>query len=157
MAAAAYFDQIQKIYIAFYQRPADPAGLRHWADKVNDAGGDLSPLINTFATSPEAVRLYGTIDASTIGSVIDSLYLALYDRAPDTAGRQFFMDGFSTGVFTPASIALAVLAGARSSDAVAIEHKLQVANEFTQQVDGRPLSDPAFGDSSGVNASDFVG
>ena len=70
MAAAAYFDQIQKIYIAFYQRPADPAGLRHWADKVNDAGGDLSPLINTFATSPEAVRLYGTIDASTIGSVI---------------------------------------------------------------------------------------
>ena len=30
MAAAAYFDQIQKIYIAFYQRPADPAGLRYW-------------------------------------------------------------------------------------------------------------------------------
>ena len=29
MAAAAYFDQIQKIYIAFYQRPAAPAGLRH--------------------------------------------------------------------------------------------------------------------------------
>ncbi len=153
MAAAAYFDQIQKIYIAFYQRPADPAGLRYWAGKVNDAGGDLSPLINAFATSTEAVKLYGTIDASTIGGVIDSLYLALYDRAPDTAGRQFFMDGFSAGVFTPASIALAVLAGARSSDAVAIEHKLQVANEFTQQVDGRPLSDPAFGDSSGVNAS----
>ncbi len=152
MAAAAYFDQIQKIYIAFYQRPADPAGLRYWAGKVNDAGGDLGQVINAFAASTEANTLYGAIDASTIGGVIDSLYLALFNRPPEAAGRQFYIDSMAAGTFTPASIALAVLVGAQERDNDAIAHKLQVANEFTQQVDGRPLSDPAFGDSSGVNA-----
>ena len=109
MAAAAYFDQIQKIYIAFYQRPADPAGLRYWAGKVNDAEGDLSQIINAFAASTEANTLYGAIDASTIGGVIDSLYLALFDRPPEAAGRQFYIDSMAAGTFTPASIALAVL------------------------------------------------
>lgn len=153
MAAAAYFDQIQKIYIAFYQRPADPAGLLYWAGKADDAGGDLGQIINAFAASPEANTLYGAIDASTIGGVIDSLYLALFNRAPEPAGRQFYIDSFAAGTFTPSSIALAVLVGAQERDSDAIGHKLQVANEFTQQVDGRPLSDPAFGDGSGINAS----
>ncbi len=153
MAAATYFDQIQKIYIAFYQRPADPAGLRYWASKADDAGGDLGQIINAFATSTEANTLHGAIDASTIGGVIDSLYWALFNRAPEPAGRQFYIDSFAAGTFTPASIALAVLVGAQERDNDAIEHKLQVANEFTQQVDGRPLSDPTFGDGSATNAS----
>ncbi len=31
MAYTDYFDEVQSIYIAYYQRPADPAGLRYWA------------------------------------------------------------------------------------------------------------------------------
>lgn len=113
----------------------------------------MSQVIDAFATSSEASALYGNIDASNIGGVIDSLYLALFNRAPDPAGRQFYIDSLAAGTFTPASIALAVLVGAQESDSAAIDHKLQVANEFTQQVDGRPLSDPAFGDNKGTNAS----
>ena len=69
MAATQYFEQVQKIFIAFYQRPADPAGLKYWAQRVDAAGGDFGAVIDAFASSPEAVALYGTIDAATIGTV----------------------------------------------------------------------------------------
>ena len=73
MAAAQYFEQVQKIFIAFYQRPADPAGLKYWADRVDVAGGKIESVIDAFATSAEAKALYGTIDATNIGAVIDKL------------------------------------------------------------------------------------
>ena len=138
MAAAQYFEQVQKIFIAFYQRPADPAGLKYWAQRVDAAGGDFGAVIDAFAASPEAVALYGAIDATTIGTVIDKLYLALFNTAPDAAGKKFYVDGFIAGTFSAGTIALNVLNGATGDDAVAVANKVQVANNFTQQVDGRP-------------------
>lgn len=153
MAFAAYLDAVQKIYIAFYQRPADPAGLRYWAQRMDAAGGDQAAVIDAFATSPEAVALYGPIDASTIGTVVDAIYLALYNRAPDADGKKFYVDGFNAGTFTPGTIALNILNGASNDDAVAIANKLVVANQFTQQVDGRALTNPDFGIGSSFNVT----
>lgn len=153
MAAATHFQTVQKIYIAFYQRPADPAGLKYWADRIDVAGGDASAVVAAFANSPEAVALYGTIDATTIGSVVDKIYMALFNKAPDAAGKQFYVDGFNAGTFTPGTIALNVLNGATGDDAVAVNNKAQVANSFTQQVDGRALTDASFGTGNSFNAT----
>ena len=153
MAAAQYFDQVQKIFIAFYQRPADPAGLKYWADRMDAAGGDIGQVIDAFASSAEATSLYGPINATTIGSVVDSLYMALFNVAPDAAGKQFYVDGFADGTFTAGTIALAVLNGAQNNDLIAVNNKVQVANEFTQQVDGRAFADPYFGTGNSFNAT----
>ena len=159
MAAAQYFEQVQKIFIAFYQRPADPAGLKYWAERVDAAGGDINQVINAFASSPEAVDLYGAIDATTdaaaIRTVIDKLYLALFDAPADfdAAGKQFYVDGFMAGTFTAGSIALSVLNGAQNDDLIAVNNKVQVANEFTQQVDGRAMSDAYFGNGTSFNVT----
>lgn len=153
MAAAAYFDTVQKIFIAFYQRPADPAGLKYWADRIDAANGDAAAVVSAFATSPEAVTLYGTIDATTIGAVIDKIYLALFNTAPDAAGKKFYVDGFTAGTFTAGTIALNILNGATNDDAVAIANKLQVSNTFTQQVDGRALTSPYFGTGTSFSAT----
>lgn len=153
MAATQYFEQVQKIFIAFYQRPADPAGLKYWAQRVDAAGGDFGAVIDAFASSPEAVALYGAIDATTIGTVIDKLYLALFNTAPDAAGKKFYVDGFIAGAFSAGTIALNVLNGAQNDDLVAVQNKVQVANEFTQQVDGRPLTDAYFGTGAGFNVT----
>ena len=64
----AYFTDVQKIYIAFYQRPADPAGLRYWAQRMEAAGGDQAAVIDAFANSAEATDLYGAINSTTIGA-----------------------------------------------------------------------------------------
>ena len=153
MAAANYFDQVQKIYIAFYQRPADSAGLVYWANRIEAEGGSINAVVSSFANSPEANTLYGTIDATTIGSVIDQIYMALFNRAPDAAGKQFYVDGFAAGTFTPGQIALDVLNGASGDDSVAVLNKVQVANNFTQLVDGRPLSDAYFGTGNSFSAT----
>jgi len=135
MAASTYFDAVQKVYIAFYQRPADPAGLYYWAQRVDAAGGDMTAVINAFATSEEAGRLYGPIDSTTIGTVIDNVYQALFNRDPDAEGKQFYVDGFTQGTFTAGTIVLDILNGAKNSDAVAIQNKLEAANLFTQALD----------------------
>lgn len=135
MAVSDHFDNVQKIYIAFYQRPADPAGLYYWSQILNGAGGDVGQVIEAFANSEEAGRLYGEITEETIGNVIDQVYQALFNRAPDAAGKQYYVDGFAAGEFTAASIVLNVLNGAANGDAVAIANKLEAANHFTKAID----------------------
>lgn len=145
MAASTYFNTVQKLYIAFYQRPADPSGLVYWASRLDAAGGSLSGIIDAFATSAEAQALYGTINANTIGNVVDAIYQALFNRAPDAAGKQFYVNGFAEGRFTPGSIALDILNGAQGDDLVAINNKVTVANRFTEAVDGRAMTSSDFG------------
>ena len=41
MAAAAYYDAVQKLYIAYYGRPADPLGLQYWSNEIEKAGGSM--------------------------------------------------------------------------------------------------------------------
>lgn len=145
MAVADHLNTVQKIYIAFYQRPADPAGLKYWAQRLDVAGGDLTAIIDAFAGEPEAQELYGAIDEASIGAVVDAIYQALFNRAPDAAGKQFYVDGFKAGTFSAGNIALNVLNGAQNDDLVAINNKVGVANEFSAQVDGRALTDAGFG------------
>lgn len=146
MAVADYFDTVQKVYIAFYQRPADPAGLYYWSQRVNAENGNLSAVIDAFANSAEATRLffptaaegetlYDLLTEENIGGVIDAIYLALFNRAPDEAGKQFYVDGFADGTFTAGNIMLNILNGAQGDDAVAVANKLEVASLFTTALD----------------------
>ena len=153
MAAANYFEIVQNLYIAYYQRPADPAGLKYWPDQIEAKGGVASSIVNAFATSPESIALYGPINATNIGDVVDKIYLALFNRVPDAAGKQFYVDGFTAGTFTAGTIALDVLNGATNGDNTAIQNKVQVANAFTAQIDGRDLTDPAFGTGTSFSAT----
>lgn len=145
MAWQDYINTVQEIYIAYYQRPGDPAGIRYWAQRLDAAGGNLNDIINAFANSPESQNLYGEITGDTIGDVIDSIYQALFGRAPDAAGKQWYIDEFNAGRLTEGQIALAILNGARNDDLIAIQNKLQVANTFSQLVDGDPLTSENFG------------
>ena len=145
MAASAYFETVQKIYIAFYQRPADPAGLKYWAEQIDKAGGNPNAVITAFGTSDEAQELYGDIDADTIGGVIDAVYQAAFGRSAEQEEIDYWAEGFNAGTITASSMALAVVLGAQNDDLATIDNKLEVANEFTAQVDGRPLTDAGFG------------
>lgn len=41
MAASAYFDQVQQLYIAYFGRPADTVGLAYWATQIDAAKDGL--------------------------------------------------------------------------------------------------------------------
>jgi hypothetical protein len=145
VAVTGYFDAVQKIYIAFYQRPADPAGLRYWGERLEAAEGNATAIINAFANAAEAQHLYGPINEGTIGDVIDSIYQALFGRTPDAEGKAYYEAAFADGTLTAGNIALAILNASKNDDQTVIANKLVVANKFTEKVDGRGFDNPEFG------------
>jgi hypothetical protein len=132
---ANYFDAVQKVYIGYYRRPADPAGLVYWADQVDRADGDLTEIIEAFADSEEAKALYGTINSSNIATVVNEIYKVLFGRDAEMDDRNYWIDGFNSGQFTPATIMLNILDGAQNEDLQSINHKLAASNIFTSIID----------------------
>jgi len=136
MAYTDYFDEVQELYIAYYQRPADPEGLVFWAKELDKAGGNLNGIIEAFANSAESRALYGAvIDSSNIDTVITGIYQALFNRLPDEGGLLFYHNGFIEGKFTAATIMLNILDGATGQDRDYVDNKLAAANLFTETID----------------------
>ena len=152
--ASTYFNDAQKLYIAFYQRPADSGGLLYWSQIILVKNGDVRPLVNALSTSAEATALYFGADGSgNIGDAIDKVYMTLFGRSADMFGKQYYSDGFAAGKFTFGSIVLDILNGAQNNDAVGIMNKVNGANLFTAAVDGRPMTDTGFGSGNSFSAT----
>jgi len=130
-----YTNTIQKLYIAYYQRPADPGGLAYWTDRLEKSGGDLTAIIDAFATSPESQSLYG---GKSVEEVLSEIYQAAFNRDPDPEGLQFYSSKIASGEYSLTDVLLRVLDGARGDDAEILNKKIQLANEFTQQVESNP-------------------
>jgi len=135
MAYTAYLNTVQKIYMGYYQRPADPGGLIHWATQLDAVSGNLNQIIATFASSPESVALYGTINSTTISGVVNQIYGALFNRSAEPGGLAYWVGEFNAGRLTAATIMLGILNGAQGADLVSVNNKLDAANLFTNTID----------------------
>ena len=128
MAASQYYEQIQQAYLAYYGRPADPAGQAYWAQQLDNANGNLSAIINAFGTSAESTALYG---GSSAAAQVNAIYEQLFGRQADVTGLNFYVNGLENGQFTLASIALNVFNGAQGSDLAELQAKEAYADAFT--------------------------
>ncbi|ARU57525.1 hypothetical protein OLMES_3490 [Oleiphilus messinensis] len=120
------------MYVAYYGRPGDSAGIAYWSGELQAAGGDMTAIIDVFGTSQEYVDRYGSL---THTEMVDAIYQQIFSRLPDTAGRDYYVGLLDNGDLTSAQLAYEVLNGATGSDLSAAENKLDVANDFTQYVD----------------------
>jgi hypothetical protein len=144
-APTDYLNTVQKLYIGYYQRPADPGGLLFWEnglaqiDTNHDGsftGEDIIPVLSQFAFSEEARNLYGgDITGSNIATVVDSIYMGLFGRHAEAGGLAFWMNSFNTGASTPATILWELMRGSQGTDAQTVQNRLVTANRFTQVVD----------------------
>ena len=145
-------DDVAKIYLAYFGRSADPAGLKFWADQVIAAllaGTNyydaLSSQINSFALSPEAESIYpgindGLLSLEGLEELITSIYDNLFDRLPELAGLDYWKgdavqlqnQGSPLG-----SIIKTIIDGALDSpgtlDRTTVQHKAQVAWNYAKQ------------------------
>ncbi|MEF3168409.1 MAG: DUF4214 domain-containing protein [Deltaproteobacteria bacterium] len=126
-----YLDEVQKIYIAYYGRPADPDGQDYWTARLADANGDLSQIIMAFGTSNEFTERYGGF---TNDELIDTIYQQMFSRNPDEGGKEYYLYNLNNGLMKLQTITLDVLNGAQNSDLITINNKLEVANYFTEKV-----------------------
>lgn len=132
MAASAYFDTIQKMYIAYFGRPADPIGLEFWANKVDAAAGNLDAVINGFAASTESQALFGN---KTSAEKINAIYTYLFNRPAEPAGLNYWVQKLDNGEISQAGAMYTILSNAGAGDVDAIANKLAVAKAFTAALD----------------------
>jgi hypothetical protein len=130
--APGYADIVQKAYIAYYGRPADPAGLSFWIDRLEQAAGDLGAIIEDFGNSIEFVERFGNL---TNQQLIVQVYQQLLGRSPDPAGSAFYLSKLDNNEISLQTFTLDVLFGATGADVATINNKLVVANFFTDNVD----------------------
>lgn len=120
--------QVEKCYVAYYGRPADPAGLAFWSSQLDSSNGDLSAIINAFGNSAESQALYGSLSTTQI---VTKLYDQLFGRAPEADGLQYWTTNIDNGSFTRQGVMLSLLGGAQGSDATIINNKLSASAFFT--------------------------
>jgi hypothetical protein len=123
MATKAF---LQKAYLAYFGRPADPSGLRDFAASTE------AQVADAFAASAESKALYG----STFGlEQINAIYLALFNRAAEPSGLLHWKDMVNEGKITAAGAAIAILNGALGDDKIVAENKLAASALFTDALD----------------------
>lgn len=120
--------QTESLYVALFHRAADPGGLLYWQTQIAN-GASLSDIARGFTSSPEFARLYAN---TTPAQIIDALYLNSYGHAADAGGRDYWQQKIASGQSTAADVAAAVIASARSTDALA--NKTLAATTLTQSL-----------------------
>jgi hypothetical protein len=132
MATTAQISSIQQLYISYFNRPADAAGLDFWAKQV-DNGASLAAISATFAATPEYKALFAGLSND---QVVATIYQNLFNRAPDASGLKFWSDKLTDKALTVDNVVEAVAASAQQDpangpDTVAIQSKVAAAVAFT--------------------------
>jgi hypothetical protein len=129
--ATNYDAAVNSFYLAYYGRPADPAGLAYWSQALAQNNGDFSAIINAFSTSPEATSRFGS---ATPSDRIADVYQQLFNRAPDAAGLAYWTKAIESGTVTIADAAIQIMNGAQSTDAQLSTLRQDAAAQFTAEV-----------------------
>jgi len=128
--------EIQKLYIAYFNRPADPGGLAYWTDQLAK-GATMTQIANSFSASAEYQAIYAGKSNLVL---IDQLYQNLFGRTADVGGLLFWSNEMLAGRVTITPVASALSSGttAGSADNIAINSKIAAATAFTAAIDTAP-------------------
>lgn len=133
MSTLSNFDStVNSFYLAFYGRPADPAGLKFWSQHLAASNGDLGAITQAFATSEEAQVRFG---ADSLGDRIGEIYQQLFNRTIDADGLAYWTDVVEQGGASLADVSIAILGGARGSDLTLSALRQKAVDDFTAQVE----------------------
>lgn len=125
---------IGQLYVGYFGRAADPAGLDYWVNRFND-GMSLLAIANSFAVQPEATSLYSYLAAPSLGdprSFIVAIYSDLFNRTPDAGGLAYWVDQLTVHGTPPGQMVLDVISGAQGADRTTIELKTHLAVAYAQ-------------------------
>ncbi|WP_296952137.1 DUF4214 domain-containing protein [uncultured Massilia sp.] len=129
--AGQYDATVTAFYLAYYGRPADPAGLAFWSQALEDSDGDFSAIVDAFSTSTEATDHFGT---GTPAERVTAIYQQLFSRAPDQAGLDYWLGALEKGNVNLGDIAIQIVGGAQDQDLALSTLRQEVAAQFTAAV-----------------------
>lgn len=138
MASRQALQNAQKLFVAFYNRPGDSAGIQFWANQIDSANGSLAGIIDAFADSAEAASLF-TANQSTEDR-INTIYQNILGRDADPDGLAFYAGQINSGDLTLPRLSLNILEGVTGADIATLTNRLSAANAFTNEVQSQSLN-----------------
>jgi len=144
---------LSAVYIGYYNRAADPAGIQFWEQVIANTSLDLEAVATDFAGQSETLAahpFFADPATSTPATFIANLYQNLFNRDADAAGLEFWsgqlqnaIDGVE-GSFSVGEIIVKIIEGAvdvdgGTQDRTTILNKIEVAQDWTDaaEADGR--------------------
>ena len=175
--AADYATVVQQLYIAYFGRPADPAGLTNFENQLLQLGaptdvGDLAAaygsnpalaeLIDSFGLSTESQKLYG---GSTTAQFVSAIFSNVLGRQPASAGSTFWVSAIDSGATSKGDAALSIMAGAFANttnptqaqlDVELIDNRVSVAASFTGDVSSQNAVSSYAGAAAALSARQLL-
>lgn len=130
--ATTYHTDIQKLYVAYFGRPADPAGLAFWQAQVEAANGSTAAVSAQFAASAEYKTSYAGMTSSQI---VDAVYKNLFGRTAEAGGKAYWADLLDKKTISIDNFVAEVAKAALGTDATAFSNKATAAIAFTNALD----------------------
>ncbi len=131
MPTAASLATAQNLYVRYYGRPADPAGLTYWATQIDAAGTDIDGVLASFANSAESQALYGS---SNLAGCILAAYQNMFGRQPEAQELNWWEAEFVSVPLTFVNLVQAIANGASGTDATTLANKEAAATLFTSDI-----------------------
>gem|GEM_PF-6179330 len=117
---------VQKAYLAYFGRPADPVGLAYWMNQ------DATTMRAGFGASTEYATLYSGM---TQEQRVEQVYQNVFGRASDAAGKAYWVNEFTAGRETVSSLVASMQTNAIGADVGTIDNRVTYAIRFTDQLD----------------------
>ncbi|MFA9215940.1 MAG: DUF4214 domain-containing protein [Sphingomonadaceae bacterium] len=133
---ATNIDLIQQLYVAYYNRPADVAGLNYWVAAL-DAGATIDQISKSFNSAAEYTAAYAGKSPEVI---VDTVYMNLFGRHAESGGLDYWGPKVQSGAITTADLVKAISAGAYgtdgtlNADGLALANKVTAAEAFTTEL-----------------------
>jgi hypothetical protein len=148
--------EVQKLYIAYFNRPGDPGGLGYWEGLLAN-GASMTTLQNSFSSSAEYQAIY-IGQQNTV--LITKLYQNLFGRVVDVndGGVQWWAGEMAAGRHTITTIAGALSSGTTpgSADNIAITNKIAAATAFTNALNTNAETENYVGTAAFAIASNWL-
>jgi S-layer protein len=118
--------QVQQLYVAYFNRPADTLGLAYWTGKPA-AAASLE-----FSKSAEYAATYAGMSTA---ARVDAIYTNLFGRAAEPAGLKYWGGLIESGLITVSDAVTQIAKGAQGTDLTAYNNKVKAAEAFTTALD----------------------
>lgn len=116
--------QVQSLYVAYFGRPAEQAGLTYWTAQADATVDQVSAA---FAQQTEYTSVYGNLSRA---QTIDTLYQNLFGRSAESNELTYWLN---SNDITVDRLALALVNGATGTDRLLLDGKVQYASAVTTQ------------------------
>jgi hypothetical protein len=151
--ATDYKNEVQKLYVAYFSRPADTGGLAYWSNLLATNPSGYQVISASFASSQEYRDTYAGMDNS---ATVNAVYEHLFNRAAEAQGLGYWVNLLNTHQITIDNVVTQIAAGAQGSDKFAYDAKVAVAGAFTTRMD-LPSEQSAYAGANALKvAVDYV-